>query len=141
MKDTCTSRVSNDTIEVSSLLNGRNKFLFSIRKLNEHRRRIASMLSELDNDLMQTDGCACSGRRWIAARYLRSGEQWAYCLEDVDRLLAVGRAAGMVSVTQPIGEDECCIMPYATVMKLDVMNRERLLPSDMQNRSVRYWSF
>lgn len=135
MSDVVAHRGDNYTAKVTSLADPSCSWLFNTLALTFHRVRIASMLSQLQVLMWQSEGA--DGMPWFNAMRTRLGEMWGN-LDEADRLLAIGRAAGMVRVHTPRTD---CDIPYAVILDRDVRQQERTRPIAQQHRSMLYWSF
>lgn len=135
MSDTLALRGDTHTVDVRSLIDPSRSWRFSTIALEVHRVRIASMLSQVQLHMLQSHGKA--GLPWIDAMRNRWGELWGD-MDDADKLLAIGRAAGMVRTHTPRTD---CDMPYAVILDDDVRRVEHNRPEGKRNRSMLYWEF
>ena len=135
MSDTIAFRSDTHTVEVRSLIDHTRTWRFSTVALELHRVRIASMLSQIQEQMLQSVGQ--NGMPWFNAMRDRWGCMWGG-LEEADKLLAVGRAAGMVRTHTPRAD---CDVPYAVILDNEVRQVERNRPENKRNRSMLYWNF
>lgn len=135
MSDTLSHRGDTHTVQVHSLVDPSRVWRFSTVALTVHRVRLASMLSQLPKDMLQSSGA--EGLPWFEAMRHRSGTHWGG-LDEADKLLAIGRAAGMVRTHSPRTD---CDVPYAVILDEDVRMAERQRPEHQRNRSLLYWEF
>ena len=135
MSDTIAYRSDTHTVDVRSLIDPCRSWRFSTIALQVHRVRIASMLSQVQSQMLQSHGEA--GVPWFNAMRDRWGKLWGD-LDDTDKLLAIGRAAGMVRTHNPRSD---CDIPYSVILDLDVRRAEHQLPEGKRNRSMLYWDF
>lgn len=134
------SRKSEDIIAVESLLDGNVIYSFSRSALHFYRGKIASLLSQV-NDKMKQSYAEYNNGYWIMARYDWRMLPWTESLDDVDLLLAIGRAAGMIRLSYP--EDQCksCEIPHIMILDIDTRRKEQLLPEETQVWRLKYWNF
>lgn len=137
------SRKTDDIIVVESLLNGNKEFSFSRNALHNSRGEIASLLSQVSDNMKQTYPSELRIRNgyWIMARYNWRALPWTESLDDVDLLLSIGRASGMVQLIYPAGQNSPCDMPYAVILDVDSRRQEQLLPEESQIWRLKYWNF
>lgn len=135
------SRKTDDIIIVESLLNGNRKFSFSRAALHNFRGEIASLLSQIDDNMKQTYSSEPRNGYWIMARYNWRVLPWTESLDDVDLLLSIGRAAGMVQLIYPAEKNSFCDMPHAVILDVDSRRQEQLLPEESQIWRLKYWNF
>lgn len=133
-------RVNDGVVSVDSLCDGNFKYQFYLSRLHIVRGKVAALLSLL-NDEMKQSSEGEKRIRWIMARYDYSNNVWAKQLEDVDVLLAMGRALNMVKIMKPEGEDASCDMPYCMIMDTDSMLAERLQPFKQRNVRLKGWNY
>lgn len=135
MSDTLSHKGDTHTVEVHSLVDPSTMWSFSIIALGIHRVRIASLLSQMQVPMMQS--MDKDGMPWFNAMRSHDGVMWGD-LEEADKLLAIGRAAGMVRTHTPRSD---CDVPYAVILDDDVRYMERCRPEEKRNRSMLYWKF
>lgn len=135
MSDTIAYKGDTRTVEVRSLIDPSRSWRFSTVALGIHRVRVASMLSQVILDMLQS--MSPDGTPWFYARRNRWGEVWGD-LEEVDKLLAIGRASGMVRTHVPRTD---CEVSYAVILDNDVRHMERSRPDGMRNPAMLYWKF
>lgn len=123
------------TVKVKSFYNPSHDWMFSASRLSEYRVYIASLLSQLPQEFLQSVGKG--GLPWFSAVRLRNGVQWGG-LDDADKLLAISRAASMVKSHTPFAD---CDAPYCIILDEDIRAAERSLQPDKQNKSLLYWKF
>lgn len=123
------------TVVVKSFCNPYHEWMFSASRLFEYRVYLASLLSQLPQEFLQSVGKG--GLPWFSAVRLHNGVQWGD-LNDADKLLAIARAASMVKSHTPLVD---CDAPYCIILDQDIRAAERALPTDKQNRSLLYWNF
>lgn len=134
--DACTiKRGGDESVLVKSLHDPLHSWKFSVHMLTENRVKIASLLSQLPRNMLQS--ASGKGQPWIYALRLRGGRKWGD-LNDVDKLMALARAAGMVKVYAPL---EVCDIPYCIILDDEVRYLEYLMPEDQRNPSLLYWNF
>lgn len=132
------ARDSWETVKVVPLEGGVPCFRYYRNRLYNLRGQVASMLSQVDDSMKQSSGIAAKAR-WIMARYDWQGNPWTCDLRDVDALLAMGRALGMVKVFAPCDGFAQCEMPLLQIMDMDAKNKERLLPKGQRNWGLASW--
>lgn len=125
---------SVDAIRVAPLTAGKPTYCFNRKSLYSRRGKVASLLSQLPDDMMQSHSDTFVP--WIQARFNWHLTQWATQLSDVDLLLAMGRALQMVHVHIL---DYPCVFPYVQVLNVDASTRERLTVSSHSRLSR--WDF
>jgi len=128
-----------NTIVVEPLLAGTGRFAFNGERLFQKRVEVARLLSLVNDDLKQSRNGPL--QRWIAARFDWNGREWDTDLQDVDKLLAMGRALGMVKILSPEGAFADCDMPMLQILDRDAARSERSLPKEQQNYRLKYWSY
>lgn len=132
--------VADDVVAVDALCDANLKYLLCFSRLHTMRGKVAALLSLLNDEMKQS--LAGEKRiRWIMARYDYANNVWAKQLEDVDVLLAMGRALNMVKIMKPEGEDVPCDMPYCMIMDTDSMLAERLQPFKQRNVRLKGWNY
>ena len=123
------------TVKVKSFYDPSRQWLFSATRLSEYRVYIASLLSQLPQEFLQSVGSV--GLPWFSAIRLHNGTRWGG-MDDADKLLAIARAACMVKSHTPLSD---CDAPYCIILDEDIRKFERNLPPERQNKSLLYWKF
>lgn len=123
------------TVSVKSFLHPSHSWLFSSQHLATYRVQIASFLSQLPADFLQSAGGV--GLPWFFSIRLRNGVQWGD-MDDADKLLAIARAASMVKSHTPLS---VCDTPFCIILDDEIRASERFLPVEKQNKSLLYWKF
>lgn len=135
MSDTIAHKGDTQTVEVRSLIDPSRTWRFSTAMLYTHRVHIASLLSQIQLPMLQSMGA--DGMPWFSAMRSRWGDMWGD-LEETDKLLAVGRAAGMVRTHTPRTD---CDVPYAVILDIDVRRAERNRPPRERSLAMIEWKF
>lgn len=90
--------VRGEKIKVQSL-NGLEKYMLRKDKLEHYAANISAMILSLRIASSDTQAIY-----WLDARYKADGASWTNTLSEIDRLLGMARALGVVSVHAPGSE-------------------------------------
>ena len=101
-------------IKAQSLHDSTQWCWFSSCRLAERSKDIASMLRQLPKEMMQSYGL--KGIPWFMACTNADGTRWGDMC-DVDKLLAIGRAASLVSTYTPLVH---CDVPYCVILDVEM---------------------
>lgn len=115
--DVSTRRETDSTIKVQSMSDPTLWWLFSPERLCLHRKRIASLLMQLLDDMMQSK--TEEGLPWFMAFCRKDGTRWGD-MDDADKLLAMARASSMVKIHHPL---TVCDVPFCVILDQEVKSK------------------